>query len=1161
MRLEIFLFGKFEVRRNGELLIWRNAKTQALLKVLASERGRVFSVDELIEYLWPEEEKNIQSTASNLRARVAELRRTLQPGLAHRESSHYIETQRGGYALRSEADCWIDTEEFTRFEEQGRRTQREKQLEEAIALYEKAVALYRGEYLADDRYEDWALHFRERWRERYVELLSELADALAQRGRYREALHTVRRTIEKSPLQEQLYRQWIVYAHCAGEPAEARRAYLRCREVLERELGEHPSSRTEEIYRQLQRGEFTEIQDRYPIVVEPSVTPAPKLHRLPFCGRRREWQQLSSALQKAQEGHGVLVLISGEPGMGKTRLCEEFCAEARERVQALFLTGRCLELKNPLPLHPWLEALQPAVSQISLEKLEHLHRSWLAECAELLPALCNVIPQLPKEVSLPAEHRPYRLFETLFQMLCALARQRAPLLIVLDDLQWADEDSIDLLSYLMDKWTDLPLMILATVRSGARTNDSLWVTLKDHAQRRQWLEEIDLKRLTATDTQELIARLDTKLERVTDATNTAERLHRESAGNPLFLSTILQSLFENGCFIPDGAQWRLQLPAETELPPQVLQLIEHRVARAGPAAQRLLQLIACAVQIELDVLECAWEGTSEELFAHLDDLIAQGILTEHQGRYEFSHDKYREAIYRALEGPRKLWLHRRLAQALESVYTEPTVVGLGARLAEHYERGGQPQRALEWVFKALETYKKCYRNKEGLQLAALRLQQLHTLTKRLSTRERLEKECALLDAQTMFHLNLGNLNEAERSLENLARLAPALRDNAWSAKVHLLRADWYERRGQYREELHEAKKAQELYRQAGKPLEEGRALFEASLAAYYLGNSTVAMDGFLKALQVFETLGEYDDRIGALENLSLIHRREGRLQKAREYLDKALQICLQAKDLDKENDLWYIAGGLDWQTGKYQAALEAFQQALQISEQTGDRYGEAYAMLNLSITYSSLGDCARALDYASRAEGCFMQLENQAGQGTVKRQLGRIHQALNNREQARKYLEEALHISQEVQNPREQGECLRALGRAYLAWGEADRTLEYLQQALALAQQSNSPYPLARVTLVEVLLTLGKTSQAFEHCQQLFESLLTREWGGELVIQAHFQHYRVLKALDRPEAQDALRQAQEEVQKTAAFITDPALRQRFLQIPLHQEILSYTSPR
>ncbi|MCX8103813.1 MAG: winged helix-turn-helix domain-containing protein, partial [Candidatus Bipolaricaulota bacterium] len=161
--IKISLLGRFSVERDGQSLApetWKNAKTQALLKILAGERGRVFSADELIEYLWPGEELDLRSAASNLRSRVAELRKILEPSLGRGERSRYIWTERGGYVFRAESDCWIDTEEFSRCEERGRRAHRAGDFDEARASFEQAIALYRGEYLAEDRYEEWAVQTR-----------------------------------------------------------------------------------------------------------------------------------------------------------------------------------------------------------------------------------------------------------------------------------------------------------------------------------------------------------------------------------------------------------------------------------------------------------------------------------------------------------------------------------------------------------------------------------------------------------------------------------------------------------------------------------------------------------------------------------------------------------------------------------------------------------------------------------------------------------------------------------------------------------------------------------------------------------------------------------------------------------------------------------------
>jgi DNA-binding SARP family transcriptional activator len=146
--------------------------------------------DELIEYLWPGCE-NLRSAASNLRGRVAELRKILGPS--------FLLTRRGGYALSAESDCWIDAEEFSHLEELGRRAYRQENYDEAIRRLQEAVALYRGEYLAEDRYEEWALQRRERYRERFVEVLSLLSGLSGAAGAVRKSVGVSGASHRRSP--------------------------------------------------------------------------------------------------------------------------------------------------------------------------------------------------------------------------------------------------------------------------------------------------------------------------------------------------------------------------------------------------------------------------------------------------------------------------------------------------------------------------------------------------------------------------------------------------------------------------------------------------------------------------------------------------------------------------------------------------------------------------------------------------------------------------------------------------------------------------------------------------------------------------------------------------------------------------------------------------
>jgi DNA-binding SARP family transcriptional activator len=892
--------------------------------------------DELIEYLWPGCE-NLRSAASNLRGRVAELRKILGPS--------FLLTRRGGYALSAESDCWIDAEEFSHLEELGRRAYRQENYDEAIRRLQEAVALYRGEYLAEDRYEEWALQRRERYRERFVEVLSLLADSLARRGQYARALGYLERAIGEAPLQETLYRQLMVYAFCAGERARALGAYERCRAVLERELGERPSSQTEQLYRQIQSERVAELERVYPRAAPPSLPGG--MRRPPFVGRAREWERLLLALERARAAP-FFVMLSGEAGVGKTRLGEEFLRWAHTQgVQTLY--GRCSELENPLPWQPWREALRGA--QLSRADLVDIPPLWLAELAEVLPELRSLCEFSGME--LPGEFRRYRLFEALAAVIGAVAA-RAPLIVMLDDLQWADSHSLDFLCYLLEKEVGVLLVGAARAEELGGKLDRVC----HQAARRGRLEEIPLGRLSEQELQELLEKLADDLEVPRDF---GGRLYRESMGNPLLATAVLQALFENGAFTPQGGRWSLR-EVRVERVPGAEVWLRRRVQRVSAAAQRVFQLLACAGQLELAVIEAAWEGTSEELLAHLGELISQGLVSERGGRYECAHDKFREVVYEQLEEPRRIWLHRRIAQAIEQVYSDPVAAGLAAQVAQHYERGGQPLIALEWIVRAVQDFHRHARYEEALQWATKGLELLQILVGRLPAHKYQELECLLMEHRVELLLRLGQLAEAEAAFGLLSERASS------KARVHLLRADLYERLGKYPEKLAEAQAALELFRAAHDRAGEAQALLEHALALYYLGNLTEARLDFEQVLQISS---DPEDRLGALENLALIARKKGDLSTAERLVEEALQLAAKHQLIDRESDLWYTRGAIGWQRGKYSDACEDFGRAAQICQTLGDRYGMAYALLNRAITLSSLGAYQQALTLVQQAEALF----------------------------------------------------------------------------------------------------------------------------------------------------------------------------------------------
>jgi DNA-binding SARP family transcriptional activator len=1080
--------------------------------------------DELIEYLWPGCE-NLRSAASNLRGRVAELRKILGPS--------FLLTRRGGYALSAESDCWIDAEEFSHLEELGRRAYRQENYDEAIRRLQEAVALYRGEYLAEDRYEEWALQRRERYRERFVEVLSLLADSLARRGQYARALGYLERAIGEAPLQETLYRQLMVYAFCAGERARALGAYERCRAVLERELGERPSSQTEQLYRQIQSERVAFLERVYPRAAPPSLPGG--MRRPPFVGRAREWERLLLALERARAAP-FFVMLSGEAGVGKTRLGEEFLRWAHTQgVQTLY--GRCYELESPLPWQPWREALRGA--QLSRADLLDIPPLWLAELAEVLPELRSLCEFSGME--LPGEFRRYRLFEALAAVIGAVAA-RAPLIVMLDDLQWADSHSLDFLCYLLEKEVGVLLVGAARAEELGGKLDRVC----HQAARLGRLEEIPLGRLSEQELQELLTKLADDLEVPRDF---GGRLYRESMGNPLLATAVLQALFENGAFAPQGGRWSLR-EVRVERVPGAEVWLRRRVQRVSAAAQRVFQLLSCAGQLELAVIEAAWEGTSEELLAHLGELISQGLVSERGGRYECAHDKFREVVYEQLEEPRRIWLHRRIAQAIEHVYSDPPAAGLAGQVAQHYERGGQPLRALEWVMRGVEECQRRYQLEEGLQLVEQGMRLLERVVGRLKESERAEKEFSLLVSKLDFQWKSGQIQEAWETVTRLGVLAESL-DLSKRVEARQWQAQWLIRAAQYAKALECAQEAYALSPEDS--ILRAVSLDQIGLIHFCTGDYQAALRYYQEALKIFhgrDPVKEAYVRNSCANALVKL----GDLRGALEQYAAALE--LYREDQQKASGILNNMGAALRYLGEYSRALICLERACSIDRAIGNRLGLGFSLCNLAQVYRLLGAFAQALDLSQQAHQIFISLGDRFGQCIMERWLGSTYRDLAQYEQSAQYLRRALEGARAIGAHAEEGEALVELGATLLNTDHLDEALSCLHQALALSQQHQWVRARVYTVFAEAYLAQKEADKALEAAQRALELIVQGGWKGVPLIRARYLQYRALHALNRPQAPEALRAAQQELLKTADQITDPSLRTSFLDIPLHRQILT-----
>ncbi|MFN2167289.1 MAG: ATP-binding protein, partial [Anaerolineae bacterium] len=467
------------------------------------------------------------------------------------------------------------------------------------------------------------------------------------------------------------------------------------------------------------------------------------------------------------------ILIAGEPGIGKSRLLQEFVTGLRD--QPAVVVGSSHEAERGLPYWPLVEALRPCALSANLATLQ-VDPLYLAEVARLLPELRTVLPELPDLPPAELSQDQGRLFHALTHWLLAMARMNPPLVLCLDNLHWTDETTLSWLGYLARRIQMSPVLILGTYRTGQA---SAVASLRTSLMRLGLLREIVLEGLGVAEIVQLIRHLSG---RATGSMRRIQRLHRYTGGNPFFFLEILRAMFEAGILWNDGTGWSTNWDETSEgnqelpLPDTVCQAIRERVSRLSRHARQVLEAGAVLGRRFDLILVRQTSGRSEaEVVDALEMLSDRHLVSASAGSYEFGHDLIRTIVYRDLSYGRCRLLHLRAATALLRLRSNDT----GA-LARHFEAAGEPGRAARYLLRAGEQARDVYAHTEARAsfdkaLALLEKEAAHLQDPQsIVSNQRLQVQ-ALAARGWAFRL-LGDMEAYARDSQEVAKLAGLLGD-------------------------------------------------------------------------------------------------------------------------------------------------------------------------------------------------------------------------------------------------------------------------------------------------------------------------------------------------------------------------------------------------
>ena len=648
-----------------------------LLKLLAVERPALVPVDRIVEVLWPNErpaapEQNVATLVSRLRAALG---------------AELIQGGRPGYRLAAGQSIVVDLDSAARFCGQA-----ESKLATAAAVAlagaERALELLAaGTAIDDEPYADWADRARDQVRELLRRARLTAAQAALATGGPRLAMIYAAAAMAADPLDEAAHRWYMSASAAAGEQAKALAAYEALRQRLGEELGADPAPQTRELHLAILReqeggitdgrgglgrgrggGLFADDESRGSppgstapgrVIPDGSALGDPEPSGTALAGRDGEIGVLRQAWNAAANGNAGLIMIVGEAGIGKTALAEFLAAEAAQDGGTVLRT-RCYETERSLFIQPIVEAIMPVVASTPADTLRQMLSEHAEAAAGLLPEVAAMLgPPPPGRGSMEMERR--RAFEAVRAFLRALA-ERNPVLVLVDDLQYAGQSTVELLHFLGRQLAGVRLLVLATVR--AETDAQIGAALDPVASR--------------VEVGPLIPDAVAQLARAAGQGELAGSILERTRGHTLFVVEVLRSLASGDAGVPKSLRTAVQA----------------RVRRAGPGVEALLRAAAVlGATVDPQTLSVMLDLAPATALELCEAALEARLLVVSGRNYEFANDLIREALYASTPEPSRLAHHRRAADLLtgqpESLARHAAAAGDWLRAARAWLRAGE----------------------------------------------------------------------------------------------------------------------------------------------------------------------------------------------------------------------------------------------------------------------------------------------------------------------------------------------------------------------------------------------------------------------------------------------------------------------------------------
>lgn len=1155
--LSLRLFGDFCLTVDGKPRQFITRKAEQLVAYLVLTRTNSARREKLLEDLWPDtEESKARGILSTTLWRAQKALLGLGVSIRGEKGWLYIDAPR----LDVDALRFKSLAELPPANPEAR-----------LANLESAVSLYKGELL-EGVDEEWCELERGHYRAIHITVLKELIGAYRARAEYGKAIEMARRVVALDSIDEEAHRELMLLFHLQGNRSAALAQYQTLHRILQSELGVTPEAGTTDLWRHI-RSRSDGISQARPATYLPVWAELGRASQSPMVGRQEELSQILKGLADSLHAGGSVLLITGEAGIGKTKLIEEAEVEAKLRGFEV-LRGRCTELSDLAPYQAFIEALWPRISRkIHTDTPQVLHDF----LGRLSPALRR------RRVSTRSGDAETAVIN---EMLLGLLDSNGPVLLILEDFQHADPATRNLIHLLASRLGNRKLVALLSLRIPVSKREPLAALLRIGT-----VSEIRLAPLTRGQTYELVG---IQLRSRSIASSVLSAIWDATGGNPFAIVEYTRFLAERGQLVSIGDTWGWadSVTSIAMIPRRVQALLRERIETLSRDARTVLHAASVlgheADLLLLEKLSGLESGKFAEIIAQLFEC---GLLVETSRGYRFAHESYRFAALDGIATTTKRMIHGAAAFLMEDMWPART-----EDLAWHCKEAGDLVKAIRYAKLSGDKARAVHANGNALRWYSNALELLRESPE--SQHEEESRVGLLFNRQEVLEL-LGHSASQLADLDEIIRYGKARGKVELVAQCECLRARCLGRMNKNLEGLEAATAARQLYASLDNASGQARAHEVSALLFMNLRDARRAREAYEKAHNIFQSVSETQGIARAALGMGTLMLFTGENRDGLAWLERAEATLARSGDIRGHAHALLQKGVFCRCLGQARKSEALISQGIELMRQCGDRVGEARGLSQLAYTHMTLGLPRNALHEARRSIQLAIEAGDTRGQIVFRNNAAyAIYRCLGDFERAQRCVHEAIalvrtsgqrenlaiyydtvaailhdrgdyvaayHWAQESRRLCERWsgrfdyvrtEVEFRLGTTALALGKIEESRKYLSQACARWQASHDRALLAHAISLLGLTALaeGNMEHAVDYANQSAR-LLRRSKEVEELQQTYWAQYKVYKAASMDElASRALRRAFTVVIERSSLLKG-RLRRTFLAIPANERIV------